>query len=86
MGFKVVGGKVVKTNTPKKNASAKKPNNHAAAQSKAGKGKMTPEEVAAMKARYAAVAANPELGKNPAGRHEGGRRTRRNRKTRRSRR
>ena len=91
MGFEVgPNGKVRKTkagSTPKKNANANKTSKHAAAQSKSGKGKMTPEEVAAMKARYAAaVAANPELGKNPSGHRQGGRRTRRNRRSLRSRR
>jgi hypothetical protein len=77
MVFKVgANGKVVKTTTPKKNASA----------SKAGKGKMTPEEVAAMKASYeAALAKNPALRGNPSGHVQGGKRRTKSRKTRKAR-
>jgi len=82
MGFQVVNGKVVKT---KAGTTPKKAN--AANSKKAGKGKMSAEEVAAMKARYAAaLAANPELAKNPSGHVQGGKRrvTRKSKKTRKS--
>jgi hypothetical protein len=77
MGFEVVNGKVVKT---KAGSTPKKAN--AANSKKAAKGKMTAEEVAAMKARYAAaLAANPELAKNPSGHVQGGKRKRATRKS-----
>jgi hypothetical protein len=83
MGFQVVNGKVVKT---KAGSTPKKAN--AANSKKAGKGNMTAEEVAAMKARYAAaLAADPELAKNPSGHVQGGKRrvTRKTKKSKKSR-
>ena len=93
MGFEVgPNGKVRKTkagSTPKKNAT--KPNKPAAAQSKAGSAPLNdsdPYSLKAMSERLAAARKNdPRLAAaNLAGRRQGGRRTRRNRRSLRSRR